>query len=810
MREGRVRFYAHTDPADAGNASKWEPLFSPDCQALFGGHCEACARLDRYHGHLNKVAWWTAKFAAEMFPESQPEACDAARRWGWLAGLWHDLGKFSPRFQRKLNGERIQIEHAGAGAALAKKLAINGWHLLAFIIAGHHSGLPNALIRESTMDVLSPLEERLERAAAALDECRAAVERSGDPALCLFQSLPDTATNPSRVDGGSNQPYHYGSLVRMLFSALVDADSIATERFCSAKEKTALLRQNQIYDAYEVLRQRLDLALDAIAASAHATDVNALRAKILQWCRDAATRSPGFFTLNVPTGGGKTLASMSFALRHIVANQARGMRRIIVVVPYTSIIEQNAAVYRDALGAHNVIEHHSNLDDFEEQDESDETSMRRRLACENWDAPVIVTTNVQFFESLFANKRRRLRKLHNIAGSVIILDEAQSVPADFIQLILTELRILVETYGCTAIVSTATQPAWKQRTRLECGIPAQEIHPIIPPDAYLSQASAFDRVDVEWPSLDASLRYEDLAARLAAEPCVMAIVHRKRDAQWLARRLAELQSNDPLFHLSTNMCPAHRRKALERIRKALNDYRQVGTPCRIVSTQLIEAGVDLDVPVVYRALAGLDSLAQAAGRCNREGRIAGKKGRVVVFIAETEPPDGHLKRCAEVTRQMLCEHGGTLDLRDSATFEQFFVMLYRGSHLDAKNLARHVRDGNFETVGREFRLIEDRNQVPVIIPYDEHARWRLDVASRLVSYAGEDAALRYVLRALQAYVVDVWPKGITMLGDSVQPLFPDGSARVLNRDLFPTTYQERFGLVIDDEPPTPHVGTLIV
>jgi CRISPR-associated endonuclease/helicase Cas3 len=792
-----MTFFAHS--LEGKSQEYWEPLFTPfgngegDCQR---GSCQKCEQMDPKHGHLNKVAFWTAKFAAEMFPPGSDR--DIAHQWGYLAGLWHDLGKYSPEFQRKLNGERIQIEHTGAGAALAKELIPIWWETLGFVIAGHHSGLTN----RSARDGLTPLDERANRAETMLESCRRYMaENCGGDMQRILETINLPAI-PIRIGAGSlESASQWSCFVRMIFSALVDADSIATEAFASADEKKTKLRAQTVYDSIEILMERLDRHVDKMGEKAKASEVNRQRASILKWCRDVATQEQGFFTLNVPTGGGKTLAAMAFALRHAVSHKEKGMRRVIVAVPYTSIIEQNAGVYETALGAHNLVEHHSNLDDFNDQEESDEATIRRRLACENWDAPVIVTTNVQLFESLFTHKRRRARKLHNIAGSVIILDEAQCVPVGFMALIVPMLRELVDHYGCTVVISTATQPAWRQvRGKPAFGIAEEQLRPIIPPEAALSRVKGFDRVVIEWPQTAETLPYEDLAIKLADEPCVMAIVHRKKDAQWLARKLAELRPNEVVFHLSTNMCPVHRREVLEEIRAAVLLYRQSGVPCRIVSTQLVEAGVDLDLPVIYRAMAGLDSIAQAAGRCNREGRMDAK-GRVVVFHAETLPPDGHLKRCAEITTNMLSEFDGKLDVRDPAVFEMFFRLLYRDCKPDVKDLVRHVTDLNFETLGREFRLIDDSQQVPIVVLYDDEARSRLKTIRGIaLSQAGDEVAARVAFRALQSYSVAVWPKGLTTLEAALEPLFQGSAAKMLDPYLYPSSYDQLFGIVTDDEP----------
>ncbi|HBJ87784.1 MAG TPA: CRISPR-associated endonuclease Cas3'' [Verrucomicrobiales bacterium] len=765
-----VTYFAHT--LEGRPQEDWEPL----------------------ERHLQEVAKLAGKFADAF----------GAKDWGRLAGLWHDLGKYSREFQAKLHGEHFQIEHTGAGAALAKEKIRSGWETLAFVIAGHHAGLANWQNKEDH-DTSTPLVTRVERAGAMLEKCRALMEANNDEAmkqLLLMQKAPEL---PEWIlSGGDEGRARWSCFIRMIFSALVDADSIATESFCSPEDKKTRLRAQPVYDSVEVLRERLDAHIDQLGKKAADSEVNRQRAQILNWCRESALTDRGFFTLNVPTGGGKTLAAMSFALRHVVEHRAKGMRRVIVAVPYTSIIEQNAGVYETALGAHNLIQHHSNLDDFEDREEADEATIRRRLACENWDAPVIVTTNVQLFESLFTHKRRRARKLHNIAGSVIILDEAQCVPVGYLQLIVPMLRDLVDHYGCTMVVSTATQPAWRQmRGKPAFGLPAEQMRPIIPPEAELSRVEGFDRVSIEWPKTKEPVLYEELALQLVAEPCVMAIVHRKKDAQWLARRLCELRPDEQVFHLSTNMCPVHRRSVLDKIRAAIVQFRDAGTPCRVVTTQLVEAGVDLDLPVIYRAMAGLDSITQAAGRCNREGKMAGK-GRVVVFYAETEPPDPHLKRCAQITESMLFEADRQLDIRDPSTFEGYFKRQYHLADTDVKKLMRHVTDLNFETLGRELRLIDDSQQVPIVILYNEEARARLRTIQNIArSQAGEEVASRLAFRALQPYSVAVWPKGLAMLKDALEPLFPGSTALLLDPNFYPASYDAVFGLVTDDEPSIP-------
>jgi CRISPR-associated endonuclease/helicase Cas3 len=804
--------YAHTHPAfpEASHAAEhWEPLFTPfgdTAESCQGRDCPKCRELLPQHGHLNKVAWWTAEYAARMFPEGSKDA-ELAREWGYLAGLWHDVGKGIPEVQRMLEGESIRVEHSGAGAALAKKLIPGWWETLGFVIAGHHAGLTNRTAPDSP----TPLDHRAQRAEDALKKCsRWMSEWYGEPAGPLFR-MEQTPDMPEWIScGDENSAFRWSCFIRMIFSALVDADSIATESFCCDLKGRAALRAQPLYDSIPALRARLDGWLDQLGNGAEDTELNRRRGEILGQCRAAAPSVPGFFALNVPTGGGKTLAGMSFALNHAERHYERGMRRVIVAVPYTSIIEQNAGIYQQALGAGNVIEHHSNLDDFNDEEEIAEAKIRQRMACENWDAPVIVTTNVQLFESLFTHRRSRARKLHHIAGSVIILDEAQCVPLGFMDLIVPMLRELTEHYGCSVVICTATQPAWRQRRgKPAFGIPEEKWRLILTDGDSLAQAECFDRVAIEWPKSKEPIPYEILAARLATEPCVMSIVHRKKDAQFLAKKLKELRPDERVFHLSTYMCPAHRRHVLAEIRQAVADYHHSGERCRIVSTQLVEAGVDLDLPVVYRAMAGLDSIAQAAGRCNREGRLK-EKGRMVVFHAETKPPVPLLEQCAGITAAMLKEYKEALSIRDAECFEVFFRTLYHHFKSDSNNLFRHVEDRNFELLGKGFCMIDKDDQVSVVIPYDDEAIARLEKI-RVISKnpASEAAATRLAFRALQPYTVQVWERGVTALRGALEPLFPGSSTMVLNMNLHPDSYDMTYGLMVDDEPFIPPENLIV-
>lgn len=668
----------------------------------------------------------------ESLPDHLAHVAELARRfasafgsgeWGYRAGLWHDLGKYREEFQRRIRGSREQAPHASTGAAFAAECRS---HDLAFVIGGHHAGLANPFESLESGGPL-PLRQVIEDGARVLEQCRARI-----PSDFLDHTLPAAPEHLRALAGDRRAlPYAREMWVRLLFSALVDADRLATEAFSEANKRAFVAE----YDGIGALRARLDEKLDRFHAD---TAVNALRARVLADCRRSADHAPGLFSLTVPTGGGKTLASMAFALRHA---ERYGLRRVIVVVPFTSIIEQNAEVYRGMLGPRNVIEHHSGVDETARHQADAELEVRRRLATENWDAPVVVTTSVQFVETLFASHPSRCRKLHNVVRSVIIVDEAQTLPTEFLLCVLDAIRELVRGYGCSLVLSTATQPALLRRPTMEWGLAG--VREIVREPRTLAQE--LRRVRVHWPPDGDTTPYVELAGELAAHDRVLAIVHQRKDARDLAKQLPDADR----FHLSTRMCAAHRLARLNEIKERLLS----GGTCRVVSTQLVEAGVDVDFPVVYRALAGIDSLAQAAGRCNRNGTLtdtAGQQvlGDVFVFRAETLPPPGVLRKGLEVTEQMLRAAGGSLDLSDPDTVEEYFRRLYLRIPPDPKGVMPAREAFNFATVARLVRLIDDGAQCTLIVPWGEGPK-RLDAFRRAW------VPTRELLRALQPYSVQV-------------------------------------------------------
>ncbi len=595
-------------------------------------HVTSEGRTHALREHLFGTAERAAEFAAVF----------GFRQWGRLAGLWHDLGKYAPAFQKKLEAAAdedahleavARVDHSTAGALHAVGRFQKAGRLLAYIAAGHHAGLPDwASDRTGNRALVQRLADiqRLEEAKAG-----------GIPEDVLAQPFP--VEKPRGLD-----PAFW---VRMLFSCVVDADFLDTEAFFDPERAGA----RTTYPALSELKAPFEAYMARKQAAAPNTPVNRIRKAIFERCVEQAGASPGCFSLTVPTGGGKTLSSMAFALHHAAIH---GHRRVIYVIPYTSIIEQTADQFRAIFGDA-VVEHHSNLDPGDEKLEN----TRSRLACENWDAPLVVTTSVQFFESLFAARPGRCRKLHNVAGSMVILDEAQLLPPEFLRPILFVLDELRTHYGVTLLLSTATQPALGPHTSSGFVFDGLEgIREIVPDPAALSRD--LQRVEVRRSDkLGQALEWEELARCLAEHPSVLCIVNRRDDA----RRLWSLMP-EGTFHLSALMCGAHRSRRIAEIKSRL----AAGQPTRVISTQLVEAGVDLDFPVVYRAMAGLDSIAQAAGRCNREGLLA--RGTVVVFTPPTQPPAGVLRHAAEVGERLLAQE--TADPLAPERFTAFFRELY--------------------------------------------------------------------------------------------------------------------------------------
>ncbi|HUY82744.1 MAG TPA: CRISPR-associated helicase Cas3' [Acidobacteriaceae bacterium] len=684
--------------------------------------------------HLSAVAQLTEKMSAEF----------GAAEWGSLAGRWHDLGKFSQAFQQYIrcasgyeahlvDATPGRVNHSSAGALHAKEAFGYLGLPLAYLIAGHHAGLPDWYGDASGS---SSLESRLQRGHAE-DLLQQATKAVPDGRILKAQR---PTLNPEQFGGAAG--LHLW--IRMLFSCLTDADFLDTEAFMDMGKS----EQRGNYPALTMLLTQFDEAMEQ-KAQAERTPVNQIRADVLRQCREKSSGAPGLYTLTVPTGGGKTLSSLAFALEHAIRYDKR---RIIYAIPYTSIIEQTADVFRDAFGDA-VLEHHSNLD-------SEKETARSRLASENWDAPLVVTTNVQLFESLFAARTSRCRKLHNLVNSVIILDEAQLLPPEFLQPILDVMRLLTEHYGVTFVLCTATQPALDTRpdsfgkTLLRGPGDATEI--VSGTEQLYKQ---LERVTISLPqNWNASGNWDEIADRIASHPSVLAIVNTRADCRELHRRMPA-----GTVHLSALMCGEHRSYVIKKIKERLPEEA-----VRVISTQLIEAGVDVDFPVVYRALAGLDSIAQAAGRCNREGKQTGK-GQVIVFIPPTQAPPGLLRFGEDACRIVLHERPEnplTPDL-----FKSYFTHYY--SKVGEDGLDKHgieklmTQDAaqcriQFRAAAKEFQLIEEDGSVAVIVPYANPEDARRD-SRPLIARLRSGELHRGLLRELQRFTVMVRMRNFNML-----------------------------------------------
>lgn len=641
---------------------------------MYIGHKSEDGRWQPLREHLQGVAELAKGFAQPFL------AGDHAAR----TGLLHDAGKYSEAGQRRMmNPENtVKVDHATYGAKIAWKQMKDAYAAAA--IAGHHGGMPNLGSSASAEGDGSLRGRCMKELSGRMD------------AYPFWDEI--------RVDAGDVFPAWLkadrDSLIdqfytRMLFSCLVDADFLDTEAFMKPGEN---LRGQ--YDAIENLLEKLCGRVSAWLEHPD-NELNAKRSEILKNCLDAATRAPGLYTLTVPTGGGKTVSSLAFALKHAALH---GMKRVIYVIPYTSIIEQNAGVFAEILGDRNVLEHHAGMEPDETDDQENALTRRKMLATENWDAPIIVTTAVQFFESLFSNKPSKCRKLHNIAGSVMIFDEAQMLPLSYLKPCVWAISELVRHYHATAVLCTATQPSLKQFfSEYAPTLDIREICRDVPAlQAFFRRVRFRDMGTME---------QERLADALSKQRQVLCIVNTRKNAQALFQKLPGGGS----FHLSTRMTPDHRARKLQEIRERLKS----GLPCRVVSTSLLEAGVDVDFPQVWREKAGLDSILQAAGRCNREGKRPAAESEVLLFSLPDTVPRGI--RPNKAAAEIALESAGNPD--ESPVIQSYFHQLYRMNGekaLDSHGILDMCRKIEFEEIARHFHLIESQT-CTVYIPSAKNA-----------------------------------------------------------------------------------------
>ncbi|MDD5277813.1 MAG: CRISPR-associated helicase Cas3' [Methylovulum sp.] len=686
---------------------------------------------------------------------------------GKLAGLLHDLGKYGDRFQHRLNGQDKGLDHWSQGAFLAIKKG--GAIAAALAIQGHHIGLQS--LQKEDLKKLNPesLKENhpqhltLSEANIELLETRLIEDglSFNKPPARLFTGF--LSKSEARVDNMLD--------VRRLFSALVDADFIDTEAHFNGngqgkvpRERGLMLNENGLAE------QALAILQSHIAKKAGSAEptaaLNRIRQELLQNCLQQAQQKTGAFTLTAPTGSGKTLSMLSFALQHAIENH---LERVILVVPYLSIIEQTAKVYRDIfidIGEGFVLEHHSmaglgpekTATDAEGDQEQERQTKRQRLLSENWDASITITTSVQFLESLFSNRPSSCRKIHRIAHAVILFDEVQTLPTHLAIPSLAAVSHIATHWHSSVVFSTATQPAFNHLHPDVIRHCSGGWQPIEIVTAHADMMDKLRRVNFTW--LDNKLSWQDLAAILRDQPQLLCIVNLKRHAQELWQTLGD---EPDLFHLSTNLCPLHRQAVLTEVRQRLKE----GLPCKLIATQCIEAGVDVDFPMVYRAFAPLDAIIQAAGRCNREGEM--DKGQTVVFSPECEGwlyPDKTYQQAANVTESLKNELGEQFDLYDPNVIGQYYRRLYliAAPEQSAKDLYRAIEELDFPQVAQQFRLIKT-DMINIVVPYDK-------VLFESLKRQADDEGLtaRWLKRARGLSISLYRPKSDDVIWDSLLPV----------------------------------------
>ena len=719
--------------------------------------------------HLRNVAALAKQFGAPLGLADEAE----------LAGLLHDLGKYRDEFQSYLRGERsggLETQHAIYGAAWA--LAPHE-QLGAFLaVAGHHAGLHDlsdaqaSATKPAIVKTLNVLESRITNEVG---------------------SLPNPPGIPSQVESSQKPELSAEFYTRLLFSCLVDADRLDTANWPQTPPQDRILDPEHLLKQIHGERQR---KRDANPDSPMAE----IRNRIFDTAIQQADLPTGFFSMTVPTGGGKTLAAMAFALAHA---RKHGLRRVIVVIPYLSIIEQNAAEYCRILGTEVVLENHSGV--RPQKDLSEQESSRLELVSENWDSPVIVTTSVQFLESLFASSPTKCRKLHRIPGSVVIFDEVQTLPHHLLKPVFSVLRELAANYHTSFVFSSATQPAFRKSSAIPDGFDTKELREIAPePDELFRKLR---RVNYHLPKTGEDLPWSALAEKMRDAPQSLCVVNLTRHAKNLWEELKRVlpESEEPI-HLSSAMCPQHRLSLIQKIRDQLTK-RQA---CRVVSTQLIEAGVDVDFPTVWRALGPLDSIVQVAGRCNREGRLAAGDVHVFKPVDHKLPPGVYSTAAdqAMITLSGLgAEASASMRLAtDPQIFRDYFQSLYQVVNTDyAKPGETSIQQDRellrFREVSRKAKVISDEGH-PLIIARDTHGREFAapiieEIRTRQIS-PGQHRFERDDLRRLQRFMVNVPSHKFQRLEamKNIRPLLPNLELFILD-DGF---YHPELGLIIDQLP----------
>lgn len=730
--------------------------------------------------------------AEEYISEANTELGEMAK---W-AGLLHDLGKYRDEFLEYIKSEgkiesSNETHHAIYGASLAIK---KDWNMLAFAIAGHHAGLHNWEDLKNTLNdkggkyklqssnVIQDLQNKFE----------------------MEDELPKIPENLREIEFVKNNynNFKFEFATRMIFSALIDADRYDTARHANnwKMPETPKLNPLELLEKLEKVRQK-----KSENAKKNGIDEKLLklRNKIFDDCLQEAEKERGFFSLTVPTGGAKTLAAMAFALKHA---EIYGLRRIIVVIPYLSIIEQNAKEYREAFGKDVVIENHSAVEVEEKSDDKNDMNPLS-LITENWDAPIIVTTSVQFIESLFARKPSKCRKLHNIANSVVIFDEIQTLPTKLLEPLFSVWKELKENYGVSFVFSTATQPAFQKQNNFPTGFDkSDEKHPLREITSNTNQIyQDLNRVEYDFTNLTKPQTWTEIADEMRNEDQILCVVNTRKQAFELWNELSNKFSEpreQGIYHLSSAMCAEHRLQTIEEIKERLKNKQT----CQVVSTQLVEAGVDLDFPTLFRAIAPLDSIVQAAGRCNREGNLRDekgnlRKGRVKVFTpADNVLPKGIYTLATGITCTM------NLDSQTLATdyeiFAKYFKQVYESSDTDLHDIQKLRNEMKFKTVSEKAKVI-DKESIGFIVPFGKSIKIIDEIRKRginqnkntdFVDFKKED------WRKLQRFMVNLYPNNFEKLEnkEQLQPLISNKKLEI--QVLNVGSYHSELGVLIDERP----------
>lgn len=705
-----------------------------------------------------------ASFFAKHFGKSET---------AFICGLLHDIGKYSDEFQDRIKNDGKLCDHSSAGAKVLKSISPAMGNLLGYVITGHHAGLLNGG-GWGAVSGDGSLQGRLKKEVPDFSAYRNEITADMfPPMISIARQLADSKPLDERDQG-----FSFSFLVRMIFSCLVDADFIDTEEFMNEGRVPRGLICDFVGLQDKIIRKTSEF--DTIR------DINKKRREILEQCLGKAEGGKGVYKLSVPTGSGKTISSMAFALKHIRHNPS--LRRIIYVIPFMSIIEQNAKVFSDILGERYVLEHHSNYD-FDQNDEQNYNI--KKLSAENWDIPIVVTTNVQFFESIYGNRSSKLRKLHNMANSVIILDEVQMLPVEYLIPCAKALEELVNNYNCSVVLCSATQPEVERFMSEK--IKVKEICSNI-----AEMYEFFNKTKVKFIGNKTA---DELVSRLQGLDQCLLIVNTKNQARKIYEKLEKAYGQEGIFHLSTYMCPAHRFEKIEEIRKRLDDKAK----CIVVSTSLIEAGVDIDFPVVYRAMCGLDSIIQAAGRCNRERR--NDLAYVYVFdftdaeyeISKSTPFGNYLSQRQSITEIVSSKYE---DVTRPEAIKEYFDILFNNasvSELDKKHIVKRLNEGfdktspmdfnfDFEDIARDFKMIED-NDYSVIVKYNDDAKSKIN--ELVYGYYTRDK-----LRSVQKYTVNLSVHEYNKLRDikAINGLGEKVGFLVSKED-----YSDEIGIIIPDQ-----------